>query len=260
MSKVLGLDSKTSGVAAWFGFTSGSTALMILFALIASYLAWVQAHRPHGVAATPGEIDIVREEAPPPPPPEPVKEEEKPAAAPHVMRDAPPPPAAPAAAAKVVTAEPDSKEVDLTNTVVEGNADAFAGGLSANNGTSTTAVHSLPAPSGVPGGTGPVTAPPPAPPPGPDLSRPPSNAGGAEWNAPFPSEADSAQIDEAYVVIKIDVRADGTPSSVQVLKDPGNGFGREARRYALTKRYNPAFDHDGHPTTGTFRINVHFSR
>ena len=28
MSKVLGLDAKTSGLAAWFGFTSGGTLLL----------------------------------------------------------------------------------------------------------------------------------------------------------------------------------------------------------------------------------------
>jgi protein TonB len=262
MSKVLGLDSKTSGAAAWFGFTSGSTAVMIVLGLFASYLAWVQAHLPRAAAATSQEIDIVREEPPPAPPPEPAKEEEKPAAAPvHVATpNAPPPPPAPAAAAKVVTAEPDTKEVDLTNTVVEGNADSFAGGLTASNGTSTTAVHSMPAPSGVPGGTGPVTAPP-VQVQGPDLSRPASVGGGAEWNCPFPAEADTAQIDDAYVTLQVDVRADGSPTAARVVADPGNGFGREARRCAMNKRYSTALDHDGHPIAGPTRpFRVHFSR
>jgi protein TonB len=260
MDRVLGLDAKTSGVAAWFGFTSGSTALMAAFGLLAMYMAWVEAHRPRPMATTLSEIEVVREEPPPPP----KQEEEKPAppAPVHVAlpREAPPPPPAPAQAAKVITAEPDPKEpVDLTNTIVQGNADSFAGGMTASNGTNTMAVHTMPAPSGVPGGTGPVTAPPV--PQGPDRSRSASLGGGGEWSCPFPPEADTAQIDDAYVTLQADVRADGSPTAVRILADPGNGFAREARRCAMNKRYSPALDHDGSPVAGSTRpIRVHFSR
>ncbi len=258
MSKVLGLDAKTSGVAAWFGFTSGSTALLLAFGVFAMYLAWVHAHQPQAVAAPPEEIDVVREEPPPLPPP---KEEDKPepAAPVHVAsREVAPPPPAPAQAAKVLTAEPDPNEpVDLTNTIVQGNADSYAGGLTTSNGTSTTAVRSIPVATGAPGATGTTPAPPP---PGPDRSRKASLAGGTEWDAPFPPEADTAQVDEARVTLAIDVRADGSASAVRVVSDPGNGFGREARRYALSRRYNPALDHDGNPIPSTFHISVRFSR
>src|SRR5579863_1375636 len=123
MSKVLGLDSQTSGLAAWFGFTSGSTAVFVCFALLTSYMAWVQAHRPQALVALPDEIDIEAPQAPPPPPDPPKEEEEKPQpAAPHVAREVAPPPPAPAQAAKVLTQEPDPNEpVDLTaNTIVQG--------------------------------------------------------------------------------------------------------------------------------------------
>ena len=36
-----------------------------------------------------------------------------------------------------------------------------------------------------------------------------------------------------------------------MISDPGNGFGREARRYALTQHFQPAQDHDGNPIAGT---------
>jgi hypothetical protein len=68
-------------------------------------------------------------------------------------------------------------------------------------------------------------------------------------------------MDEAYVTLEIDVRADGTAAAVRIMKDPGYGFGREARRYALTQRYQPAFDHDGNAIPQTIGpIKVHFSR
>jgi len=56
----------------------------------------------------------------------------------------------------VLTAESKPDEpLDLTgNTIVTGNADTFAGGFTAGNGTNPNAVHSMPSPSGVPGGTG----------------------------------------------------------------------------------------------------------
>jgi protein TonB len=260
MSKVLGLDAKTSGVGAWFGFTSSSTVLLAGFMAAASAVAWMHSMQPVSKAEI-DEIDVVREEAPPPPPP-PVQAEAKPepvAPPPRAMPHEAPPPPAPAQAAKVLTQEPDPNEpVDLTgNTIVTGNAETYAGGFTAKNGASTTAVRAVPTATGTPGGTGPVQARPA----GPDRSRAPSLSGSHEWNAPFPREADTLQIDEAFVVLQIEVRADGTAAAVRIIKDPGNGFGREAQRYALAQRYAPALDHDGNPIAGTIGpIRVHFSR
>jgi protein TonB len=260
MSKVLGLDAKTSGVGAWFGFTSGSTALLVGFMALASAVALMQAKNVLVPSPT-EEIDVMKEEAPPPPPPPALPDKPEPAPPPAraIPHEAPPPPA-PAQAAKVLTQEPDPNEpVDLTaNTIVQGNADAFAGGFTAANGKTATAVHALPSPTGVPGGTGSVQAPPPS---GPDRSRKASLGGSRDWsNAPFPEEANSAQIDEARVTLEIEVRPDGTAGVVRVLSDPGNGFGREARRYALSQRYLPALDHDGSPIAGKIIVPVHFSR
>lgn len=68
MSKVLGLDAKTSTLRAWFGFTSGSTALLATFMVFTSVLAWMQALREREAATIPIEMDVAREEVPPPPP------------------------------------------------------------------------------------------------------------------------------------------------------------------------------------------------
>jgi periplasmic protein TonB len=263
MSKVLGLDAKTSTWGAWFGFTSGGTAVAAAILGAASIVAWMHAVNPD-IPDKPSEIEVVREEAPPPPPTataapdvaKPIAPPPRPAEAP------PPPPPAPAQAAKVLTQEAKPDEpLDLTgNTIVQGNADSYAGGFTTANGTSNTAVNAMPSPTGVPGGTGPVQAKP-APPPGPDQSRTASLGGGGEWSCPFPAEADTAQVDEAYVTLQVDVKADGTPAVVRVLSDPGNGFGREARRCAMNKRYATALDHDGTAIAGTTKaFRVHFSR
>jgi len=263
LSKVLGLDERTSGPVAWLGYFLGAIALLLGMSVTARsvtlLLERIDAQtRPAQAAAQ--EIEVVKDEPPPPPPPPPV-EEPRPAEPPPVVkaapREAPPPAPAPAQAAKVLTQEPDPNEpVDLTgNTIVQGNADSYAGGTTSANGTSTRAIRALAVPNGVPNATGTATAKPA----GPDLSRS-ASVGGTEWSAPFPPEADTAQIDEAYVTLQIDVRADGTASAVTVLKDQGNGFGREARRYALTQHFQPALDHDGKPIPSTLKTRVHFSR
>jgi periplasmic protein TonB len=158
----------------------------------------------------------------------------------------------------VITQEPDPNEpVDLTgNTIVQGNADSYAGGFTTAKGTNTSATRTQPTATGVPGGTGPAQAPVV----GPDRSRALSIGDSTEWlRCPFPPEADAEQIDEAYVGLKLEVRADGT-ASVTVVGDPGHGFGREARRFALAKRFLPALDHDGNPITATKVFKVHFQR
>jgi protein TonB len=258
MSKVLGLDAKTSGWGAWFGFTSGSTLLLVGMMALVSVIAWIHTAQAR-LEGPVEEIDVTKEEPPPPPPPPTAEPEVKPepVAPPHHVREVAPPPA-PAQAAKVLTQEPNPDEpVDLTgNTIIQGNAENYAGGFTSADGKSANAVHIMAAPTGVPGGTGAVRAPPVA---GPDRSRR-ASVGETQWNCPFPPEADVAQIDEAYVMLQVDVSADGTPSAVRVLTDPGNGFGREARPCALRKRFSPALDHDGTPIPSTIKVRVSFTR
>jgi len=94
-----------------------------------------------------------------------------------------------------------------------------------------------------------------------DRSRAAGVAGSKDWNCPFPPEADSEQIDQAFPTIQVAVRADGTPEKVTVLSDPGHGFGRAATRCAMMQRYETALDHDGNPIAGlTKSLRVRFER
>jgi protein TonB len=228
-----------------------------------------------------GQIDVEVEkpvetpkEKEPEPEPEPVKEEAKPepepavpppptTKAPEPTAEREPPPPAAAQAAAVLTSDPDPDEpVDLTNTIVTGTGTTFAGGVTQQGGTSTTAVRNANARAwGTGNSTGRPEAPP-APPSGPDRSRVAGLDGAANWNCPWPSEADAAQIDEAVVTVRVAVRADGTASKVDVLSDPGNGFGREARNCALRrKNYKVALDREGNPVAGeTKPFNIRFER
>ena len=102
----------------------------------------------------------------------------------------------------------------------------YAGGVTADNGTSKNAVRNRnAAPGGVQGGTG-TKAGPTELPSGPDLSHPASVAGGADWDCPFPAEADADQIDLQRVPIIVTVAtADGRVKDVKVMKDPGPDSG-----------------------------------
>jgi protein TonB len=206
--------------------------------------------------------DVEMVNPPPPPPPEPEEKPEpeapKPVAAPKApSRDQPAP--TPAQAGKILTQEPDpDAPVDLTGQgFVTGNAESYAGGVTANTGTSKSAVRNLNAAvGGVPGGTG--TKPGPAP--GPDLSRPAGLLGGSEWHCPFPPEADADQIDFQRVQVVLTVRPDGTPQDVRVATDPGHGFGRAARQCALQQKYDPPRNREGLPVAGTMTVGIKFER
>lgn len=207
------------------------------------------------------EVELVET---PPPPPEPPPEPEAPApespppvaeakpvkARPAAAPKAAPPPAA-AQSAKVVAAEADA--VDFGDTIVMGNAASYAGGVSANAGTAKQAVHDKNAQAGgVVGGTGKdLDA---------DASRPPALASGLHWDCPFPVEADDAGIDSAVVGLRVEVAADGKVREARATTDPGHGFGREARRCALSKRWAPGLDRAGRPTTAVALVNVRFER
>ena len=215
------------------------------------------------------QIDVDVSEPPPPrPPPEPepppAPEPQAPppqTAAPAPPTDTPPPPPAAAEAGKVLTQDPDPNEpVDLTNDgFVTGNGDRFAGGVTAANGTSNTAVHDTRAAGNGIGKApaGPVATAPVA---GPDLSRPAAPVA-TNWNCEFPAEADIEGIDNAVVMLTVVVSPDGRPKSVSVLRDPGNGFGQAARSCAFRRQFTAALDRGGNAiTTSTAPFTVRFTR
>ena len=260
MSKVLGLDARTSSFRAWLGFTAGGTSLLAALLVGANALAWMRA-RGREPAQPVEEIENRKRGGGPAGPfPRPVRTGQAGtgSAAPRASPRDPAHFSISAQAAKVLTQEPTPEEpVDLTgNAFVQGNAAAYAGGYSSSRGTSTRVVLGMPSPVGPSAGS--KTAPSVA---APDRSRVASLSGEANWSCPFPPEADNVQVDDAYVTLQVDVDASGGPAAVRVLSDPGTGFGREARRCAMSRRYATALDRDGNPVVGTTRpFRVHFSR
>jgi protein TonB len=269
MSKVLATGPRvpvavTVAVAVFLhvGMAAGATAA----ALFDEISAWQKSVRSViDYRLSQYEVDLIKE--PPPPPPEEPKPEPEPEEAKPAPKDPTPPPEAappvPAQAAKVLTADPQPNEgpVDLTNTFVTGSGSTYAGGSTSSEGTSKTAVYNPAAtPTGVPGGTGTGTAPPP--PRKDDRSRAPGLLGSVDWNdCPFPGEADAEQIDQAFVMIQVKVKPDGSPENVSVIQDPGHGFGREARKCAMRKKYSHGLDPDGNPVGGTTKpFRVRFER
>jgi protein TonB len=162
----------------------------------------------------------------------------------------------------VLTQEPDPNEpVDLTGEgFVSGNADRFAGGITASTGKSTQPVRQASASlQGVPGGTGTAKAPPP---PAEDKSRAALPDTRASWrDCGFPAEADIDGINEEVVTLVVTVTPEGRAKSVSVVKDPGHGFGKLARDCAMRKPFVAGLDSQGQPVTKTTPpFPVHFTR
>ena len=111
-------------------------------------------------------------------------------------------------------------------------------------------------PSGTSRRAGPATAPPTA------RSRArPVSLDQSAWTCPWPAEADAQQVDEQTVVLRVAVRADGRAERVEVVRDPGYGFGPAARQCALGTRFEPARDGGGQPVAALSPpIRVHFFR
>lgn len=248
-------------------FHAGIAGAGTAAAMFSEIFAWNRALREvvqYKLSSYEVDVEKEKEKEPEPPPPEekPQPEEPKP-----VVKEANPPPEAPpqppaaAEASKVLAADPDPNEVvDMRDTIVQGTGENYAGGQTASSGTSKNAVtNPAAAATGAVGGTG--TAPAPAAP-RVDRSRKAGVSGSSDWSdCPFPAEADAEQIDQAYVTIQVKVKPDGSPESVNIVQDPGKGFGREARKCAMRKKYNFALDVDGNPIGGmTGPIRVKFER
>jgi protein TonB len=169
-------------------------------------------------------------------------------------------PARPVAAAGVVlTRQPDPNEtLDLTGDgTVIGSAASYAGGRTSEEALTAPAVPARAPSAAAP--TASALSPPQSDRPE-DRSQKPSLAGGSEWSCPFPAEADSDRIDSAVVTIRVAVDAAGNARQVNVLSEPGHGFGREAQRCALAKHWKAGLDADGDPIEKTVIIHVRFER
>ncbi|XXF81256.1 energy transducer TonB [Myxococcaceae bacterium GXIMD 01537] len=227
-----------------------------------AWRAWSRLPVPAPVAARPKQtlkIDHVVELPPPPPLPPPAvpppppapRPEAKPLRAKARAQAAPeapasPPPPALAQAGQVVAAESDAP---LDFTVVSGQGQQFAGGVTASSGTSTKAVETAAIPQGEPEGTGTVSR----------ARAVQLNA--RNWSCPWPREADSLSVDEQTVVLRVTVTAEGRVTSADLLSDPGYGFGQAALACAREARFEAALDREGRPyATTSPPIRVRFRR
>ena len=198
-------------------------------------------------------------EPPPEPKPEPEPEPEPPPKAPpkaptpkEPARTPEPPAPAAAQAGRVLAAEPDPDEpVDLTGmTIVQGNADAYAGGVTAANGTSSRPVRASSARAdGAEGGRGnaPASAV--------DHSRP-ARPKDANWDCPFPPGEERMN----YAVnVLVSVSGSGKVLDARALGSSNPGYAREAERCARGNSFDAAFDRNGTGISSTIPIVVRFT-
>ena len=156
-----------------------------------------------------------------------------------------------ARAADVLSAAPEpGAPLDLTGSAfVTGRASAYAGGVTAGRGTSGRAIRD------------------------PEARATPERAGApasraravrleaGEWRCPWPREALEAAIYEQTVVVRVEVRADGSVAEARAVRDPGDGFGAAAVSCARRTTFAPALDAEGRPTRATSPpILVRFTR
>ena len=235
----------------------GIYALAILlaghFGRSGASVAAEMAARVHDAIAAERDVDVTPPPPPSPPPPAPMPP------APHVAeepvhqraRAAPAhhAPAAPAQAGKLAAAS--ESPLDFTGSpFVTGSGPTYAGGNTTASGTSRKPVTGAVAPNGTgDGNTG---------------ARSQARAvtlDQSAWNCPWPAEADERQVDQETVVIRVAVRADGRAEHVDVVQDPGFGFGRAARQCALATQFKAARNPAGEPIAALSPpIRVHFYR
>ena len=239
-------------VAGLFVLALYTGAFTLVTQLRRSAGAWSaeMAARIHEAIAVERAVDVT---PPPPPPSPPVTAKDVPH--PEAIRSARTPravhatPAAPAQAARLAAAAPAA--ADFTGMAfVVGSSATYAGGSTMTKGTSRSPVSGAAAP----GGTGQGVA-------QPNRARSVSLAEAAWKNCPWPTEAEVLQVNEQTVVLRATVRVDGRAEQVDVLSDPGFGFGAQARLCALATHFEPARDPAGQPITALSPpIRVHFFR
>jgi len=74
---------------------------------------------------------------------------------------------------------------------------------------------------------------------------------------PFPAEATA---DTALVTALVKVDAKGDVTTVSIVSDPGQGFGRVTRTCLLAAHFTPATDGSGAPVSDAVTLSVRFAR
>jgi outer membrane biosynthesis protein TonB len=220
----------------------------------------------HVVDLTPPPAPVVEPPPPPPPvekkaPPPKLKQkapppDKAPEAAVAQPEAAPPPPDAPepvappsepppaAQAGQVVAADSNSAS---TFNIATGAGTGYAGGTTSASGTGTKANHT--GQVGVGDGNGLSHA------------RPPQ-LHSRNWPCGWPSEAEDLDIEETYVTVRASISAAGDVTDVEVLSDPGHGFGKRASLCARSRvTFDPALDAAGNKVAGkTPPLRIKFVR
>ncbi len=93
-----------------------------------------------------------------------------------------------------------------------------------------------------------------------DRSRAAGLADGRTWDCPFPQEADDEGIEDARVTLQLEIGADNAVQKAVVVSDPGFGFGQEARRCALRRRWLSQLNREGMAIAGRATVVVTFTR
>jgi periplasmic protein TonB len=220
----------------------------------------------HGIDLEPPTVEPPAEEPPPPPPPPPppvVKKaaprtREKAPEAPRAQPEAPPPPAAapepvappseppPAAQAGQVVAADGAAADKAAFSIATGAGTGYVGGTTSAGGTGKQANHT----GQVGVGTGQ----------GLSHARPPQ-ARTRNWACDWPPDADDLDLEEMFVNVRVDVGSDGKIGNVEVLSDPGHGFGKRAQSCARAKgSFDPALDPAGRPVAGKLALRIRFLR
>jgi periplasmic protein TonB len=227
-----------------------ATAILVVghFGRSGASICAEMAARVHDAIAAERAVDVT---PPPPPPPaetpptphvaEPAVREHAHTAAVHHA------PAPPAQAGQIAAASP--SPLDFTGSAfVVGSGSSYAGGTTTSTGTNRKPATGAVAPNGTGDGAARSRA------------RPVS-LDQAAWNCPWPAEADARQVDQETVVIRVVVGTDGRAERVDVLQDPGFGFGPAARQCALATRFGAARNPAGDPIAALSPpIRVHFFR
>jgi TonB family protein len=132
--------------------------------------------------------------------------------------------------------------------LVVGEAESYAGGVSAHAGTSPTAVTELTARA-----ASPVRGPP-------SQARPAVPSRG-DWSCAWPEDEQQGDRREARVTIRVEVTPNGRARDVSVLQSPSPGFTEAARQCALREGFTAALDAEGHRVQSqTPAFVVHFVR
>ena len=153
----------------------------------------------------------------------------------------------PLAQAGQVVAAANNAESPAAFAIASGTASGFVGGTTAASGSGTKANHT----GQVGTGTGV----------GYSKARPPQ-LHSRNWPCGWPSEADDLDVDEAFVTVRASIGADGSVQDIEVLSEPGHGFGKRAALCARTKvSFEPALDAEGRPSAGkTPPLRIRFVR